>query len=634
MKAEDYFADVAPKKTKPIKAEDYFADVKVNKKPEELPRESTKNAERYSKLAGRAALEGISGIPGGLVTLGSALWNMPELLSGQSFPTVNTEQYGAKLADYFNLPKPEENERLPYAVAKGAAGAFGGAKLGQMLGGASKLSEFLGANAPVRTAIATGVGAGASEAAKQAELPAWAQIGAGLAGSVVPSVGMSMIKPTAQATGRLANSIMGNIEGVAGRVLNRQAGPEAATIADLLESGAVPNLRPIEGFAPRTSDIAGNAGISGLARFVQNSNIAPTELNNRIFTNAKAIKDYVNTAVGSEASLAKKEDFAEAIRDEILKPMRKRDLPVNTGNVVASIEQSLLQHKGNPTIQEALKAVLSKIPRQEGGDVWLGKNTLMLPNPKKDIGFNEVYNFKQYIDEALRGKYDDPASQAIKKAGTSLNQVRRELANSLTEAEPELKKYLKSQAIAQRQLKQSAAAEKLINQATIAAIAKNDETQQQTINMLRGESLRKALENKKTLKGLSENQIATLSNAQKALEASARISQGKALGSNTAQNLNLDRMIGDDVIRALSGADKSMTAGKLGKTFEIIDRSLSRITGRTEDLAAVLARAELEPAYAAKLMKKYKLSGPINLKTDAGRSALYSAMMASRNGQQ
>ena len=55
---------------------------------------------------------------------------------------------------------------------------------------------------------------------------------------------------------------------------------------------------------------------------------------------------------------------------------------------------------------------------------------------------------------------------------------------------------------------------------------------------------------------------------------------------------------------------------------------------RSEDLAAVLARAELDPAFAARLMRKYELSGPINLKTNAGRAALYSAMTSAKNGNQ
>jgi len=605
-------ANAAEWENDPVVDQTSWENDPVVEQPSKAESKPESNYKRYAGLAGRAALEGAASIPGTFATLGSAIYNVPELLSGQSIPTFNTQQYGTKLADYFGLPQATESEQIPMQVGRTAVGAMGGGLLAKGLGAAPKLVEMLGGTQPVRAAISAGVGGGAGEFAKQQQLPEWAQIGANVVAGGGTGALMNMAAPIGRTAVRSGQALGNKLEPVAGRLLNRQAAEEADTVQRLLEGGQIPGIRPIEGFMPRTSDIAGNAGISGLARFIETSNVAPTSLSNRVFDNAKALKDYINKSVGSDASIAKKEAFASGLANNVLAPMRQRNLPTNTDNVVASIQKSLEQQKGNPAVVNALKAIEADIP-QSGA------------------GFNEVYNFKQYIDAALRGKYSDEKSQAIFKAGSALKDIKSELAKSITDVEPEVAKYLKSQAVAMRQLSQSEAAEKMIGQATNKTpIISNATGMQEEVYPLSGAALRRGLTNEKTLKDLSLNQIAVLQNAQRAATAGQRMSQGMARGSNTAQNLKMDQLIAEDIARGLTGSDVPEKAGLLAGMIKPVTKSLSNVTGRTEDIAQILAKAELDPKYAAELMRKYKLSGPIDLSTPAGRAALYGALQQYR----
>lgn len=625
--AIDYLSDVAPKdKKKGMSAVDFLSDVTPTKKTEEtITAEPSMfdQAKRYGGLGSRAAIEGVAGIPGGVYNFASTVSNLPSLIQKKEIPETNewgvpssidTQQYGTKLADYLKLTQPTEAEQKPMEYARLASGLLAGGGTVKALGGAipAGIRAISGANAPVVNVVgglggkAGGEIAGGMVDESSPTLKTLATIAGGIVGGGGSSSLASMVKPTSRAVLRTGQNVAGQLEPLAGRLLNRQAGEEADTVAGLLEGGVVQGVKPIAGFQPKTSDIAGNAGISSLARFVENDPYASTILSERLFNNAKSLKDYINKTIGSDASRAKKENYLYEVVDTVSKPMRDRNLPTNIDNVVASLDNALLKHKGNPSIEGALQSIKEKIPQG-------------------DVGFNEVYNFKQYIDDALRGKYDDPASMQIAKSGTALNKVKKELSDSLGTVEPDFKQFLKTQAVGIRQINQSKQAEKMINQATNKTpIVSNRSGVQEEVFPLSAANLRTQTLNKKGMENLSLNQQAIMENAQRAATAGTRGSMGMARGSNTMQNLKMNELISDDVTRALLGSDIKNKPG-------IVTKGLSNVTGRTGEIADILARAELDPAYAAMLMRKYKLSGPIDMKSAAGRNALYGALTQYQN---
>jgi uncharacterized protein (UPF0147 family) len=632
--AIDYLSDVAPKdKKKGMSAVDFLSDVTPTKKTEEtITAEPSMldQAERYAGLGGRAAIEGVAGIPGGVYNFASTVSNLPSLIQKKEIPETNewgvpssidTQQYGTKLADYLKLTQPTEAEQKPMEYARLASGLLAGGGTIRALGGAipAGIRAISGANAPVVNVVgglggkAGGEIAGGMVDESSPTLKTLATIAGGIAGGGGSSSLASMVKPTSRAALRTAQSSFGALEPLAGRLLNRQAGEEADVVAGLLETGGVQGVKPIAGFKPKTSDIAGNAGISSLARFVEIDPYASTVLSERLFNNAKSLKDYINKTIGSNASKAKKENYLYEVVDTVSKPMRDRNLPTNIDNVVASLDDALLKHKGNPAIESALQSIKEKIPQG-------------------DVGFNEVYNFKQYIDDALRGKYDDPASMQIAKSGTALNNVKKELSDSLGTVEPDFKQFLKTQAIGIRQINQSKQAEKMINQATNKTpIVSNRSGVQEEVFPLSAANLKTQTLNKKDMEDLSLNQRAIMENAQRAATAGTRGSMCMARGSNTMQNVKMEQLISDDVTRALLGSDVKNQPGILSNILRPVTKGLSNVTGRTGEIADILAKAELDPAYAAMLMRKYKLSGPIDMKSAAGRNALYGALTQYQN---
>ena len=581
------------------------------------PQES--NLSRLAGLGGRAVLEGVAGVPAGIYNAVSSLGNLGMPKNRPVTPltppeNINTQQYGTKLADYLGLPQPTEGEAIPMEVARTVSSfAVPLGMLSKVKSIPSTAANILGSNAPKATAVTAGLSKYATEKAKERELPEWAQTAIGVGTGLGSGGVLGMVAPTSRAVLRTGQNVAGQLEPLAGRLLNRQAGEEAGAVANLLESGGVQGVKPIAGFQPKTSDIAGNAGISALARFVENDPNASTILSERLFNNAKSLKDYVNKTIGSNANIAKKEDYLYEVVNTVSKPMRERNLPTNIDNVMASIDEAMLKHKGNPSIESALQSIKEKIP-------------------KGDVGFNEVYNFKQYIDDALRGKYDDPASMQIAKSGTALNNVKKELAQSLGAVEPEFGKFLKTQAIGVRQLNQSKQAEKMINQATNKTpIISNRTGVQEEVFPLSAANLRTQILNEKAMSKLSPNQQAIMENAQRAATAGTRGSMGMAKGSNTMQNLKMNELIADDVTRALLGSDVKNQPGILSNVLRPVTKGLSNVTGRTGEIADILARAELDPAYAAMLMRKYKLSPNIDMKSAAGRNALYGALTQYQN---
>jgi len=603
-------------------------------KQQQAPQETS---QRIAGLGGRALLEGVASIPGGIYNTVSTLGNIFKPANAPVTPltppeSINTQQYGTKLANMMGLPQETEGERIPMEVARTMSGfavpLAGLAGKGERLGA---LGKMIGTSNPVSTVLSAGISKGASEIAKErgADPLTQAAIGAG-AGMGSGSL-MSMAAPVGRTAGRIGANVAGQLEGLAGRTLNRQAGSEAQTVQQLLEAGVVPGVKPFNkliydeagnllgeapgSYKPTSSAIAGNAGISGLARFVENTPQAPVALSTRAFENSKALKDYASKTVPTEEDLFNTSAFSRRITNEITAPMVERNNPVNVSSVDEAFDKALNANQNNPAVTDGLAALKARF---DAGKLQYGET------------FHPVYNFKKYIDQTLRSKnYTDPEVASVKKAAGALKDVKRELAKSLTEAEPEFSSVIQQQAIGIKHADQGKEARKLLAGIENASpLTSNVSGLQESFLSLSAPGLVKKLKDEKLMSKLSPYQQDILQNASKALSANTRKSMGMALGSNTAQNLKLDEMIAEDVARAFTGSDVSGSGGGLiSGILRPATKGLSNVTGRTSQIADILAKAELDPAYAAMLMKKYKLSGPLDLKSAAGRNAIYGAIV-------
>lgn len=142
--------------------------------------------QRQIGLAGRYGLEGL----GSAAEVFTAPVDVPMEMAG-----LQVTGRGRKLADYLNLPKPETpTERVVGEASKflTAGGGFvGGArKIAPLVEGAPrKVAEVMAARPAAQAVSAVGAGGGVG-VAREAELPWYAQLGAGLLGG---GVGMARI---------------------------------------------------------------------------------------------------------------------------------------------------------------------------------------------------------------------------------------------------------------------------------------------------------------------------------------------------------------------------------------------------------------------------------------------------------
>jgi len=602
-------------------------------------------------VTGRSLLEGAVGLPAsiyntmkiipnyikdktGAMDLSNPLLAMtgavplPDFLSDDGGRTANTEQYGTSLADYIGLPKATKDDLMNQQISKGLGGfvipTAAMAKLGKAGGLIEGFGKAMGGANPF-TASAGIIGGGAAqEGAREMGASDNVQLAANIAGNVAGG-GLAGIANMAGRTGaRVGRALINSNEGVAGRVLNRAAGEQAPQVIADLESGVVPSItgKMIKGYQPTSSEIAGNAGVSSILRQAGLDPDTAVSLADRQFQNSKAVKDYLEKgAAGGLSKRASIKGDAKTLAeqklwnkvDTISKPMRTRDLPVDLTPVESAIESALLKNKGNPSIVAGIEKLKSSMPT--GGAA----------------GFDETYNFKQWIDELLSSTdVRDIDALSVQKAKTALESVKSALANTMTATEPEFKQFLQEQAKGLGRIEQRSLADKIITakSATVPKVA-NTPAGQEELYSLTGSKLKTVTKDPKLMAQLSPVQRRMFEKAQQHAALESRDQAGAMVGSNTAQNLNIRDVVAQDIMEAIIGNNKaSNLIGKAagGLASAVMPRGL--INSRTMSstgVANILAKAKLDPKYAAHLMKTYGL-GHKNFNDTAARATLRGLM--------
>jgi len=601
-------------------------------------------------VAARSALEGVASVPVGIYnTVGLlASPNAPEtaLSLPTNIPQENDQlrKVAGLLSDVVGLPKATADDSTTQQLAEGLGGLVVPSGLASKLGAEGsvikKVGDFMGGANPLKTGAAVGAGILAGNAANAATKDSTTLTDKqknmiGIAANVAGNVGATGLMGIAQGLGRAGSrtigAVTGNVEPVAGRFLNRAAGDESQLVQGYLESGKVPDIKPILGYHPRSSEIAANAGISGAVRHAENDIMNSTQLTGRNFENDQAIKNFLQRKTAG--TQAERDALEASLRSDAAAhslPFKQRNANVNLDDVKANLMAAIEQNKGNPAITNGLEKLLNDMPKAKTVKTEVpfvnpetgrsGVNTVTSETP---VGFKEAYNYKQYIDEMLKGKpsFGDDVKRSIQQSATALGGAKKSLANTLTSVEPEFSPFIKRQAIGISKLDQKKAADKFIKQLSANVETRSNVSGGQVgENIMTANQLGSFLKNEKKIKQLAPYQIEAFERAAKHAGLKNATSYGMAKGSNTAQNLKTDQLVADDIIRSLAG-DKQK-AGMIGNllrsgvniaTNSPILKSLSPISSRQQELSAIFAKAELDPKYMAELMKKYNLKDvPIN----------------------
>lgn len=576
-------------------------------------------------LAVRGVAEGVAGVPAAIYNTVGLLRPRNQIETPLSLPTeINPEndvlvKGAGKLSDILGLPKTEGEKSLPEKVGKGIGGFVAPSmilsKIAPAGSAAAKVAEFLGGKNPVPQVIGTVSGTAAEDAAKQAGGNELQQLLANIAGNVATGGVANMAMSAGRVGKRGVEALLDNNEAVVGRTLNRAAGSDNLDIISALETGKVPTVaRTIKGYNPTTTDIAADPNMANILRQAEMDAFTASDLLAGRMQNQEAISQYANKAGATPEAIKKASAELYKKVDAIAKPMRTRNLPVDMEPVHKAIDEAILANRGN-------KYILSEL------------NSAKANMPTGTVDFTEAYNAKQGLDELLRStNWSDPKVASAKKAASALNKTKQSLSDTLTATEPGFKDYITKQAKVLDAIKKQEFVNKKLIPMENQPQAFNVNGIQKEVAPLSASKVRRFINNPEMRKQLSSNQINVLEDASNALNASGRRNAGMMTGSNTAQNLKINQMVSEDLARAISegnGATARAIRGIFKKTGEVIKKPASVLglgsNYNTSQLAAVLAKAELDPKYAAKLMKQYGL-GQMNFNDPAGRAALRGLM--------
>jgi hypothetical protein len=409
-------------------------------------------AQHKAGVVGRGIIEGAAGIPADIYNTAQIIPNAIKNKLGYKSPiqapeSINTQQYGTSLADSLGLPKATENDNIIYPVSKGVGSfALPAAGISKIKTGASIVGNV------AKQVPGLVLGNKAEDLAKQSGVGKTGQIMANIAGNVVGGG----IAPTIAGIGKMSKRAVtgglgspGGLEAVAGRAMNRAAGEESPQVIEILKSGRVPTITDaIPGYKPTTSQMGGNAGVATLLRSAEQDVNTATQLKGREFDNAKSITDYAKTGYLNKDAREALDKALKKKVDQISEPMRERNLPVQLNEARQELERQIARNVGNKEVVKHLQSVLDDMPAS-------------------GAGYNEVYNFKQSLDEKLRGKsFGNPEIASFKKAGSSLKKFKTAYAKAMNDVEPETKSYLDEQRRGIEAINQAQRTEEIITQSS------------------------------------------------------------------------------------------------------------------------------------------------------------------------
>lgn len=201
-------------------------------------------AVRQPGLGVRHAIEGAAQTAGIVYDPIAVIGN--KLLPGDPF--MSASSLGRLTADGLGLPSPENGyERVTGGVLRGATGAGGFVGLGKLAGGAAGAAL---AAKPGAQLIAGATGGGAADTAREAGLPVWAQVGAGVAGALAPAAGAGGLRALLRGAGEPARKSM--LDTVA---QFQGAGVNAPTVGQATQRAIPRGLDALLGKAPGSTGI-------------------------------------------------------------------------------------------------------------------------------------------------------------------------------------------------------------------------------------------------------------------------------------------------------------------------------------------------------------------------------------------
>lgn len=525
-------------------------------KPASPQRSTIDELKRQGGLTARYAIEGITALPAMLAAPFNYAFGLP-----------NPQRAISGLLTSAGLPEPETGtERVVGDVSRSLSGAGGAIKAAGLLKPGPIVNAFT-ANTGAQAAGAAGAGA-AGGVAREAGAPPWVQVLAGLGGGFAGAVTPSITGQAALAAGRFAGSAAAPFtnagqQRIVGNTLTRLADNPKQALANLRD---VPTY--VEGSAPTTAQASRDIGLAQLERGIGNRS---PDIANRYTQQNSARVSALDEIAKSPDDLAGAVKARKSAADEQYGAAATSPL-----NPDVSVDP-LLDLMKRPAFQTATKKA-QEIAMNEGVDLTdnLLNNTAGL----------------HYIKMALDDMIGEAKRQGIGGAQQrAIVGVQRQFLDWLDKASPEYAKARQNYASASGPINQME---------TLQDIQKSTRTAAPTItgepNISQAKWQRVVTEKIGELgKVLTSDQVQRLKAIGQDLDRGTVSQAGKAVGSNTMQNLTTANILGSAFG---NGASDSVVLQTLARPL----RWLYQIP--EQHVADLLTEAMLNPTTARVMMSK------------------------------
>lgn len=399
----------------------------------ELPPEPSlaDNLKRQAGLGLRAAIQGPADFAGIFVD------PFVQLAGGKP-----TAQGVSDQLTRWGLPQPEtDNEKLAGAVMKATVGGGPITKAAQIAAQGGKWVPQVVrqvAAAPGAEIASNAVGAGASELARQADAPGWAQAAAG----AVAPLGVSAVNAGTQAVGRGVNELRrpltkAGAEQVAADAIGRMTSDKVAAIDNLSQYAALKELERrtgkhlvgVPGSNPESAAVAADYGLIGARRAIARGDAAPDFAAQAAQNNAARLDDLAKLGATEQQIAA-----YELRRDNVTAGLRERAFAGAKGPVdYAPVERRI--------------AALASTP--QGGRQETSRALAILQKwvqDRKDAGRvrpEDAYELHKDINDLIRGRINDDKGVVRLSAGMA-TEVKQVLADVIEQQTPGFRKYLET----------------------------------------------------------------------------------------------------------------------------------------------------------------------------------------------
>ena len=552
---------------------------------------------RYAGLAGRAGLEGVIEGPLGLPALAAdGAYNLGALGYNNIVAPLNDDKsrmpYGMPAsnfmsrvsdgaADMVGLPEPKTSaENLMFQAGKGGISALTGAGVTGMAAkavtGAPRLQVALRAQAAGKVTQASGGAGGgfAGEYASQRDLPAWAQLSAGMLGGLAGGAA-----PQAASLGRALASpyTSGGRDRTVGRLLRDNAANPDTAMDNLAQyRDILPGSEQTTGSASRDFGLLNlERGAERMPDFYKDFQTRRSEQN---LKRNEALRGISITPEEEAAMRQARTNLADERFNAFFDAPEVRDVAVSA--------QPVWEH-------------LTKLEGSRNGDVDSVKDTIAFTvdqlnrvSNESDFAVNagRLYSIRRNLQAARDGMYRSERYQNVPNAKREINEIIAVIDDAIETGAPGFKSTMSELSGSAKDINAGVAGRTVYEKSQSKGVADVVTGEPQLV--LSG--LKRSLADPDLVKQLKPGQVSVAQMVLDDLEL-GMAGNLRPAGSDTFQNITIAQVLGAAIGR--NGADSAL-GQQAGKVLKVLYGSSEQQTLER------LREAMLDPKLASILMRK------------------------------